>query len=310
MRHLEQATLSLVTAALAVTVLVQLPSPVAAAGKSEVQIGLCTSKDFDKARAAGFAYVELGVRTFAQLPEAEFAKFVETFKASGLKAPVANSFLPNELKVVGPDTKPDAQLEYVKQAFARSQKLGIKVIVFGSGGARNVPDGWSRGEAMKQLIAFAKRIAPEAGKRGIVLAVEPLRQQETNIINTAAEGLAWVKAVGHPNFQLMIDFYHLSIEKEDPEIVVTAGKALRHIHIANPTGRAYPLASGEAEYATFFRKLSQIGYRGGVSVEGVTKNFDEEAPRAVTFLKAAYAEATKPAGKAAAQGPSRPVANP
>jgi sugar phosphate isomerase/epimerase len=299
MRHISHVVRSFVTAAITVAVPLLLPSLAAAAGKSQVQVGLCTGKDFDKAKAAGFEYAELGVRNFAQLPEAEFTKFVETFKASGLKAPVANVFLPGELKVVGPDTKPDAQMEYVKQAFARSEKLGIKTIVFGSGGSRKVPDGWSKDEAMKQLVDFAKRIAPEAKKRGIVVAVEPLRQQETNIINTAAEGLAWVKAVGHPNFQLMIDFYHLSVEKEDPEIVVTAGKSLKHIHIANPTGRVYPLAAGEADYATFFRKLNQIGYRGGISVEAGTKKFDDEGPKAVAFLKAAYAEAGKATPKPA-----------
>ena len=56
-----------------------------------------------------------------------------------------------------------------------AKELGLKIIVFGSGGARKVPEGFSQDEAYKQLVEFAKRIAPEAKKRGIVVAVEPLR---------------------------------------------------------------------------------------------------------------------------------------
>ncbi len=283
-------------AVVALTATVFLGRQPALAAHAPVQIGWCTSKEFNKAKAAGFEYVELGVRAFTTMPDDEFDRYIESFKASGLKAPVGNGFLPNELKVVGPEINKDAQLEYVKKAFERAQKLGLKVIVLGSGGARKVPDSWSKDEAMKQLVDFAKRIAPEAKKRGIVVAVEPLRQQESNIINTAGEGLAWVKAVNHPNFQLMIDFYHLSVEKEDPQIVLTAAKHLKHIHIANPTGRAFPLAAAEADYAAFFKNLNKAGYRGGISVEANTKKFDDEAPRTIAFLREAYAEAGKSDG--------------
>ena len=140
----------------------------------------------------------------------------------------------------------------MRKAFDRAKVLGIKIIVLGSGGARKVPDGFSQDEAWKQLVEFAKRIAPEAKKRGIVVAVEPLQKGETNTINTAAEGLKWVKAVNHPNFQLMVDFYHLSLEKEDPAILVSAKRNIKHIHIANPAGRKFPLTADEFDYSKFF----------------------------------------------------------
>ena len=60
---------------------------------------------------------------------------------------------------------------------------------------------------------------------GITILVEPQRPQETNIINSAAEGLALVNAIGDPNFQLMVDFYHLARVKEDPSIIVRATDA-------------------------------------------------------------------------------------
>ena len=138
-------------------------SPAQAAAK--VQVGLCTD-DLDKAKKAGFDYVELPVRSFANLTDEEFANLVTRHKTAGVPTPVGNLFLPGDLKVVGPQIDQKAQMEYVTRAFDRAAKLGLKVIVFGSGGSRKVPDGFSKEEAGKQLIDFAKRIAPEAKKRG------------------------------------------------------------------------------------------------------------------------------------------------
>jgi len=272
---------------------VAIVSPRFAEAAEKVKFGYCTD-DLEKAKAAGFEYVELGVRNLAKLSDEDFAKLVERHKTVGIPTPVGNLFLPNEVRVVGPEIDKKAQMEYVTKAFDRAAKLGLKVIVFGSGGARKMPEGFSKDEAWKQLVDFAKRIAPEAKKRRIVVAVEPLQKRETNTINSAAEGLAWVEAVGHPNFQLMVDFYHLSLEKEDPSILVKARKNLRHIHIANPTGRAFPLSADEYDYSGFFDNLRKIKYEGGISVEGRAKDFDSDAPKALAFLRSAWKDGVKP----------------
>jgi D-psicose/D-tagatose/L-ribulose 3-epimerase len=276
---------------------------------SGVKIGWCTD-DFEKAKKAGFDYAELGVRNFAKLSDDEFAKLLEKHKAVGIPTPVANNFLPRELKVVGPAVDKKQEMEYVGKAFDRAQKLGIKTIVFGSGESRKVPEGFAKDEAFKQLVDFAKRIAPEAKKRGIVVAVEPLQTRETNIINTAAEGLKWVKAVGHPNFQLMVDFYHLSLEKEDATILVTAKDNLKHIHIANPNKRLFPQSADEFDYSAFFANLRKVKYQGGISVEGKANDFDAEAPKAIAFLRGAAESGVKPPVKPVPLIPPGPPATP
>jgi D-psicose/D-tagatose/L-ribulose 3-epimerase len=276
-----------------------------AAAAEPVTIGYCTD-DLEKAKKAGFDYVELPVRSFANLSDEDFAKLVDRHKAAGIPTPVGNLFLPGDLKVVGPEIDKAAQMAYVGRAFDRAARLGLKVIVFGSGGSRKIPDGFSKDEAWKQLVDFAKRIAPEAKKRKIVVAVEPLRRQETNTINTAAEGLAWVQAVGHPNFQLMVDFYHLASEKEDPAILVKARKELRHIHIANPNGRVFPQSPDEYDYSGFFDNLRKIKYRGGISVEGRARDFEADAPKALTLLRSAWKEGVKPPSAPATPAASSP----
>jgi D-psicose/D-tagatose/L-ribulose 3-epimerase len=255
----------------------------------QVQVGVCTAlKGLDDAKAAGFDYLELGTSEIAGLSDADFESAVAHIKQLGLPVPVTNLFLPATLKVTGPDVVPDEQMRYVRKAFTRLSRLGTGIVVFGSGGARRVPDGFSKDDAFKQLVEFGRRIAMEAGSHGITIAVEPLRRQETNIINSAAEGLELVKAVNHPSFQLMIDFYHLASEREDPAVVLRAREHLRHLHVANPQGRVFPLVWDEYEYAPFFENLRQIGYDKRISVEATAKDFQTEAPRAIALLRLAF----------------------
>jgi sugar phosphate isomerase/epimerase len=137
-------------------------------------------------------------------------------------------------------------------------------------------------------VDFGRRASAEGRTRGITIAVEPLRREETNIINSAAEGLALVEAIGDPNFQLMIDFYHLASEKEDPAIVLRANQHIRHLHMANPQGRVYPAEWTEFDYAPFFANLKKIGYDKRISVEATAKDFAAEAPRAIALLRRAF----------------------
>src|SRR5262249_11510739 len=117
-------------------------------------------------------------------------------------------------------------------------------------------------------------------------------------------------------FQLMIDFYHLSSEHEDPSIVSRAKDRLRHLHMANPTGRVFPLAWEEFDYRPFFAQLRQAGYNRRISVEASTKDLTADAPRAIALLRRAFepasdgaralsASARETSGRATADAPKR-----
>jgi D-psicose/D-tagatose/L-ribulose 3-epimerase len=254
-----------------------------------VQVGLCTPlRNIAAAKAAGFDYFELGTSELAGLSDADFEKAVADIKALGLPIPATNLFLPATLKVTGPEIDREQQMAYVRKAFDRLSRLGTQIVVFGSGGARRVPDGFSKEEGFKQLVDFGRRAAAEARSRGITIAVEPLRREETNIINSAAEGLELVEAIADANFQLMIDFYHLASEHEDPAIVLRANQHIRHLHMANPQGRVYPAEWEEFDYAPFFANLKKIGYDKRISIEGSAKDFPREAPRAIALLRRAF----------------------
>lgn len=258
----------------------------AAPPRDTILVGRCTPVNHLAAtKQAGFAFFEIGVQRYARLSDTEFAALRKEVKQLGVKVPVSNSFVPSDIKLVGPEANLDIQNAYITVALSRAKQLGVKTVVFGSGGARKLPDGFPRDQALYQLIDFGRRAAAEAKKHGITIAVEPLNRGETNIFNTAAEALDYVAAVDRPNFALMVDYYHMLKENEGFDVILRAGKRLKHVHIAAPD-RSFPRTPDEANYAMLFETLRKIGYRGGVSVEANDEpQFDEVAPKTIAMLQ-------------------------
>ena len=256
-----------------------------------VRVGYCGPlKDIDAVKAAGFDYMEVRVSEVAALSDTDFEQVAAKFRQVGLPVLSANLFIPADIKVTGPAIDKERQMEYVRRALDRVSRLGVTLVVFGSGGARRVPEGFSHDEAFQQLVDFGKRIAPVARAHNITIAIEPLRRQETNIVNNTTEALAWVNAVNDPNIQLMIDFYHFSVEKEDPSNILKVKDHLRHLHMANPNGRVMPLHWDEYNYAPFFAVLRQIHYDRLISLEASTKDLPVEGPQSIALLRHAFGQ--------------------
>jgi len=275
-------------------VLALMPSVAAAQSPAPVRVGICLDADkFEAAQAAGFDYVEINASKVAALTDDEFRQLAARVAQLRIPVAAANVFIPAAIKLTGPDVDPSRQAAYLSSTLVRLKTLGVKVVVLGSGGARRVPDGFSADEARAQLVDFCRRLAPLARENGITIAIEPLRRQETNILNTAREGLALVKAVDRPEIQLLVDYYHMAQEGESAGILLEAGKAVVHTHIANPEGRVYPLDPAESAYAPFFENLCRIGYSGRLSIEASTKDFAADAPRSLAMLRKALACGTR-----------------
>ena len=236
---------------------------------ANISVGVCT-RDFEGAKKYGFDYIEPAAAEIAAMSEAEFGQFSQKLLASPLRCHALNSLIRRpDLKVVGVQVSLSAVGDYLEQCLARCHQLGASVAVWGSAGSRNVPPGFPRERARKQIIDFLRMAGDIARKQNLLVAIEPLRRQESNILTTGAETLKMVQRTGHVNVRMIIDYYHLREENEDPRIVETARKQIVHFHFANPHGRLWPHQLREDDhYAEFFRYVKKIGYSGGISIEG------------------------------------------
>lgn len=257
----------------------------AVARAGQIEIGVCSkTANLEKAIRYGFDYIEPSVAEISLMDETAFQAFKARVTTSPIRCECFNSFI-RKLRVVGDEVDRDALRAYMETNLQRCRQLGAGVVVWGSSGSRNVAAGYSRERAWQQIVEFLRLAGEVAKPTGIVVAIEPLRKQESNIINTGAEALRLVREVGHPNFRMIIDYYHLRVENEDPEIVWTARKEIVHFHFANPAGRVWPKDPAEdPEYGRFFALVKKIGFHGGISVEA-RGTFENDAAAALTFFR-------------------------
>jgi sugar phosphate isomerase/epimerase len=221
-----------------------------------------------KAAGADFLTESVGNFLMPDKPEAEFEKNLEKLAASPLPVLACNGFIrPPGLHCVGPEANHDLILVWAETAFRRLKKAGGKFIVFGSAGARKLPDGWPKEKADAQFIDLLKRLGPNAEAQGITITVEQLRAEECNYINHLAHGAALIRAAGHPNVRMLADLYHMASVGDTPADLKAEMDVVVHIEIAEKAGRTVPGVSGD-DFRPYFRVLRESGYKGAVSIEG------------------------------------------
>jgi sugar phosphate isomerase/epimerase len=233
----------------------------------------------------GFDYAELSLRDVMQLTDREFLGLERRIKASGIRCEACNNFMAFGLRATGGEADQEAVLKYAEAAFARATALGAEIIVFGSPWCRDPELGFDRGAAWAQLVGLLRRMGPPAERFGVVVAMENANRVDTNILNTVDECHRLVRDVGHPNIGILLDYYHLALEKESPDVILAVGGDLSHIHLARLYKRAYPLDSREeTDYRALFHNLGKIGYDRRISIEAHTANFVRDAAESLRFL--------------------------
>jgi len=257
------------------------------------QFGICIAPDQAAAvKAAGWDFVEGNVQSIFQGLVDDSAWTGEAnVKSAALPVPAANCLVPGDLKIAGPTADLDALRQYMSRAIARASKCGTTTLVFGSGGARNVPDGFDRAVAKQQILDFSRMAADIAATHGVTIVVEHLNRGECNIINTVKESMEYVHALNHPNVQCMVDSYHFWLEDEPLENLTAAMKWIKHVHVGDKDGRVAPGQSGTADYRPFFAVLKAGGYNDRISVEAQFLDAPQSYASVLAYLKRVWAEA-------------------
>ena len=171
-------------------------------------------------------------------------------------------------------------LEWYKRLFDVMEQLDIHLI----GGALygywpvdfsniNKEEDWKRSVEGMQLLA------PIAKEHDINLGMEVLNRFESHILNTAEEGVAFVKEVGQENVKVMLDTFHMNIEEESiGDAIRTAGNLLRDIEY-DGTVVMEPFVSMGGQVGRDIHIWRDIS-RGASEAE-----LDKDAKNAVAFQK-------------------------
>lgn len=168
--------------------------------------------------------------------------------------------------------------------------LGGKIIVVGSPKQRNIMDGVSSQQAWDWASATFRDSVKRAEDRGITICFEPLAPAETNFINTAADGIRFVREHHSPNFKIILDVKAMSSEsKPIPQIIRESWPHFAYFH-ANDVNLKGP-GFGDVDFKPIAAALKEVGYDGVVSVE--VFKFEEGAEviatKSIEYLKRTFA---------------------
>ena len=215
------------------------------------------------AAAAGYAFLELPVRAPQTVDADAIARILAdaglTCTASFIHTPATD--------IAGDDTDVAAKGEALMiEALAKARDLGSSRLV-GAWHSSLAKHDRPRGAAGRQrAIDILARVAGRARDMGLVMCCEALNRYESNFVNTAAQALALIEAIGADNLTVHLDTFHMNIEEADPAAAIRAcGRRLGYLHVAE-NDRGY-LGTGSIDFGAIFRALADIGYGGPIALE-------------------------------------------
>ncbi len=238
------------------------------------------------ARIAGYGYdgVELAVREPALLNPDDLWSRVT---AAGLTVPaIGTGQAWGEEGLSFTDPSPEVRAAAIARAKSHiplAARLGATIIIgLLRGIVRPQVD---RDQAMAWLVAALQECCDAAGSAGVRLALEPINRYETTLINTSAQGMALLEAVGAPNLGLLLDTFHMNIEEPVIETSLRqAGDRIFHFHVAD-SNRWHP-GAGHLDFSSILRSLFDTGYTGFVSGEFLpVPDAETAALRGITHLR-------------------------
>ena len=122
------------------------------------------------------------------------------------------------------------------------------------------PGDWARS------VANVREIGKVAQDCGVDYCLEVLNRFEGYLLNTAAEGVKFVKEVDVPSVKVMLDTFHMNIEEDSIGGAIRSTKGLLgHFHTGE-CNRRVP-GRGRTPWHEIALALKDIGYNGNVCME-------------------------------------------
>lgn len=267
---------------LAATVCTSAAKAVAKEDKRPFLFGVCCG--FNEApllKSVGYDFIENSVASSLIPDKGDDEWKIQRDKILSLAVPLrsCNGFIPGRFRLTGPKADFAPALDYAEIALRRAQEVGVKTIVFGSGGARNVPGDYCAKNVIdvpdvekgfeqytQFCVLLAKRIED---LKDVCVVIEPLRPNESNIVNFVWQGVQICNEVNSPRVRQLADIFHMMMGRESAASIVQAGSLLKHCHIAEHTTRNFPGSdpSRNHYFRAYFDALRTIGYTGSISCE-------------------------------------------
>ncbi|CVI62235.1 MULTISPECIES: sugar phosphate isomerase/epimerase family protein [Agrobacterium] len=226
----------------------------------------------EKVAKLGFDIIEVAAHHINEYSDAELAVIRQSAKDNGII--LTAGIGPSKTKNLSSE---DAAVRAAGKAFfERTLSNVAKLDIHTIGGALHSYWPIDYSQPVDKAGDYARgvegihSIADFANDLGINLCIEVLNRFENHVLNTAAEGVAFVKDVGKNNVKVMLDTFHMNIEEDSfGEAIRTAGPLLGHFHTGE-SNRRVP-GKGRMPWHEIGLALRDINYTGAVVMEPFVK---------------------------------------
>lgn len=182
----------------------------------------------------------------------------------------------------GSDEERQILLDYTKRAIEFAEVIHCPNLVFGSPKNRNNPN--RQDEDI--MIPFFRELGEYACNRGTVLSMEanpPI--YGTNYVNETSEAISLVNQVDSKGFMLNLDLGTMIANQEGLEVLSGNESLIHHIHISEVNLR--PIEKRDI-HRQLSKILSEVGYRGFVSIEMKNTNDICKLQSAITYVQEVF----------------------
>lgn len=220
----------------------------------------------EKVAEAGYRNVEL-IGEYRKWSEAQFNSANAKRKELGMTFDVTAGLRHGAANPADRDNL----LDDLRKELPIMERLEIPSIIIMSGNVvPNMPRETQHQSCIDSLKAAVKLVE---GKKingvPVRLLLENIDPEENSkyYLTSVAEGFEIIRAVDHPQVQLLYDFYHEQISEGN--LIEKLEKNIQYtglVHIADVPGRHAP-GTGEINYENIYRKLVQLNYSRMVAME-------------------------------------------
>jgi hydroxypyruvate isomerase len=228
--------------------------------------GLPFEQRLEKVAEAGYRNVEL-VGEYDKWTEEDFTRANAKRKELGMSFD-CTAGLKHGVSV--PDDR-QVLLAELRHALPIMEKLDCPTMILLSGNRVPGMPRESQHQSCIETLKAAAEIVQGKSINGepVRLLLETIDPEENPkyYLTEIVEALEVVEAVGHPQVQLLYDFYHEQIAAGN--LIAKLAKCIPHlglVHIADVPGRHQP-GTGEINYENIFAKLAELNYSGMIAME-------------------------------------------
>lgn len=238
---------------------------------------------FFKIKKFGYDVVEIAVEDPTLIDTREIKNQLEV---NGLSAVICGAFGPTRDLTSEDESLRKTGLNYIEDCLEIAGELGTDLFagpMYSAVGKARLVSSEQKKIEWERAVQGIQTAAGLAQKRGLKLALEPLNRFESDLINTVGDLLTLIQDINEASVGIGLDMFHMNIEEPDPKkAIIDAGSKLLHMQVSE-NFRGTP-GAGSAPWEAYYAGLSEINYKGTVSIESFTPE-NKELAAAVCIWK-------------------------